>query len=223
MIMKQWNWLTPTGTQSKQPASMLSPFSYFQEMDRFFEQACKSFGMGSLMPSVPGLTFSPTVNIASTQDAYHLEVELPGLSENDLRITVSGAGELCICGEKRLENENQEKNYHRIERSYGQFTRTLTLPEDADFDQIEARVMQGILSITVPRLEQQASQQRRIEVQIEGDDAGKRGNRQNERRDMRPERSERPERPERQERSETRQDASSVHAAPANANPKRVA
>lgn len=183
--MKNWNWTkseqsNPTAQgQSAMPHMPTSPSSYlapinqfYQEVDRMFDNAFRNFGMPSAfnLPSafrafnpMQGF-FTPTVDISTTDREYTVEMEMPGVSESDVRIDVSRDGQLCVCGEKRQENEHQDKSFVRVERSYGSFTRTLSLPEDVDIEQIEAHFNNGILTITAPRIESIGAQGRRIPV-----------------------------------------------------------
>jgi HSP20 family protein len=151
---------------------------FYQDVDRLFDNAFRQFGFGSfpslfnspLNPAnsplnpLKGVMFNPSVDISSTDKEYAIEVEVPGLSENDIRIDLARDGQLTIYGEKRLENDNQDKNFHRVERSYGSFTRTLLLPEDVDQDSIEANFENGVLKITASRLQNASSKDKRIEI-----------------------------------------------------------
>lgn len=150
------------------PSSYFGPLSnFYHDVDKMFEQAFRNFGLSPALNNnlLQKALFTPNVDISSTDKEYTIEVEVPGLSKEDIRINLSRDGQLCICGEKRLENDNQEKDFHRIECSYGAFSRTLSLPEDVDPENIQADCSNGILTITAPRVESAASQGRRIEVQ----------------------------------------------------------
>jgi len=178
--MKHWNWFKndeqnsnsrSLATQAQSPRGLtrseqFGPLSsFYQDIDRMFDQAFRNFGLPSIFGNaLPSAIFSPKVDISSTDREYTIEVEAPGMHEDDVRLDITRDGQLCICGEKRLENEKQEKDFHRVERSYGSFTRTLSLPQDADQDNIEANFANGVLTITIPRLESQDTQARRIEI-----------------------------------------------------------
>jgi HSP20 family protein len=195
---KNWNWtkdeqpissVLPVqgirGNLAASPLSYVAPItSFYQDMDRMFDQVLRSFGVPSLSSGRNNMMFVPNVDISSTDSEYNIEVEVPGISENDIRIEVVKDGQLCICGEKRLENENQDKDFHRIERSYGSFSRTLSLPEDADREGIRAEFNNGVLTIIVPRRESFASQGKRIEI---GEERPMRSGRQQQRQEGRAE------------------------------------
>ena len=139
------------------------------EIDRIFESAFRDFGLSpfgfprSILTREGEEILKPTLDIGATENAYTISVEIPGVDEKDVRLELSGDA-LSIRGEKRQEKEEKEKNFYRVERSYGSFQRTLSLPEDADRDGIQAAFKKGVLTITVPRRALPKSDVRRIEV-----------------------------------------------------------
>jgi HSP20 family protein len=94
--------------------------------------------------------WSPVSDVIETEDAIVITAELPGVKDEDVHITVQ-EGVLRISGERRLEEETHEDRFHRIERSYGDFERTFTLPRGVDTDAIHAGVAYGVLKVTVPK------------------------------------------------------------------------
>ena len=112
-----------------------------QEMNRLFE----SFG------SFPSLSnIMPRLDVVETDKEIDIDAEIPGMQEKDIDITLAG-NVLTIHGEKKNGHEEKGKNYHLSERSYGSFTRTLTLPFDADPKRVNARCENGILHIAIPK------------------------------------------------------------------------
>ncbi len=95
--------------------------------------------------------FRPKVNTRETEDAYHIEVELPGVKKSDVDISVDG-NILTISGERNIKEEFKEEDYHRVESRYGVFSRSFTLPEKVDIENIEAEFVNGVLEITIPKL-----------------------------------------------------------------------
>ena len=95
--------------------------------------------------------FRPKVNTRETEDAYHIEVELPGIKKSDVDISVDG-NILTISGERNIKEEFKEEDYHRVESRYGVFSRSFTLPEKVDIENIEAEFVNGVLEITIPKL-----------------------------------------------------------------------
>ncbi len=105
----------------------------------------------------------PTVDIHEGDNQITLRAELPGLSEEDIELTID-KNRLTIKGEKRLETENANGNYQRIESSYGSFHRSFPLPDSIDQGKIVARFDNGVLNVTLPTTEE--AQPKRIELKI---------------------------------------------------------
>jgi len=121
------------------------PFTRF--MDSFLNEA--------IQPSedVSNRAWMPLVNIRETDGAFFVEAELPGLTKKDLEITLEN-NLLKLSGERRFEKDAKEENYHRIERSYGSFLRTFSLPSQVDPEGVKASFKDGILTIEVPKAEE---------------------------------------------------------------------
>jgi HSP20 family protein len=107
--------------------------------------------------------FAPSSEAASSEDAYEISVELPGVEEDEIHVEAHGR-RLTIAGEKKTEREGKDKNYYFSERIYGSFKRTFSLPEDADPGAITAEHKNGLLKIVVPRTRPQKGAARKIEV-----------------------------------------------------------
>jgi len=157
----------------KSQSSVLGPSSPWREFDRMFDQFANSFGLPAMRrmfdlgpgwrPETPfGLT-APAVDISEDENCYKIEAELPGLSEQDIDISISG-DMLVLKGEKRHEHEEKGKSHYLSERSYGTFERSFVLPEGVDRDKVDAQFSKGVLKITLPKTQQAQQQKRRIEV-----------------------------------------------------------
>ena len=109
--------------------------------------------------------WNPHVDIYENKDQISLEVELPGLSKDDIHLTFEN-NVLTLSGERRFENDQEEKNYHRVERLYGSFTRSFTLPNTVSGDGIAAEYRDGVLYLSLPKREEVKA--RRIEIAGEG-------------------------------------------------------
>lgn len=105
--------------------------------------------------------FSPTCNLAESESEYEVTLDLPGLKPEDFNVELRH-GELWITGERKLEEEQQGKTWHRVERQYGQFKKMIRLGEDVDPEGIDAQYRDGVLRITVPKTE--VSKPRKIAV-----------------------------------------------------------
>jgi HSP20 family protein len=108
--------------------------------------------------------WAPAVDIKETDEAYSIEAELPGMSKDDIKVTVQD-GVLSIQGERRQEEETGDRKHHRVERVYGSFIRRFTLPENVDENSINANFKDGVLSLTLTKTE--PAQPRAIEVNVQ--------------------------------------------------------
>ena len=159
-----FNWMKREneGGREFMPATRESdPFSRMhREMDRMFEDF-----FGNARPASGSVLLRPSVDIAESKKAYRISVEVPGIDPDQIELQVDGET-LVLSGEKRQESSDEEEGFHRMERSYGQFRRVLTLPEDADAEGIKADFKNGVLEIKVPRVkrsEQSSAKKVRIE------------------------------------------------------------
>jgi len=113
--------------------------------------------------------WSPTVDIYENKDQIVLEAELPGMSREDFELTVEN-NVITLRGERHFEKKDEADNYHRVERAYGAFTRSFTLPQTVSGEGATAEYQHGVLRVTLPKREE--AKARRIE--ISGESAGKR-------------------------------------------------
>lgn len=97
-------------------------------------------------------SWAPAVDIRETEEAFLVEAELPGMTKDNVEVTFED-GMLTLSGERKLEEETEEKDYRRIERRYGSFTRSFTLPREVDAEAVKARFKDGLLTIEVPKKE----------------------------------------------------------------------
>jgi HSP20 family protein len=125
-----------------------NPFGLLQrEVDRLFDEFSRSpAGLGR--SALFGLV--PTMDVKETDKDIEVAAELPGLERNDIDISVDD-GELVIRGEKKAESEQDDKNYHLAERSYGAFYRSLPLPRGVDPSSIQATMAKGVLKVIIPK------------------------------------------------------------------------
>ena len=103
----------------------------------------------------------PAFDIMETEKEYVVKAELPGINVKDLEVTLSD-GILTVKGEKTQEKEENDENYHRVERSYGSFHRSFRIPEKILADKVDAAYKDGILKLTLPKAE--ASEAKKIEI-----------------------------------------------------------
>jgi HSP20 family protein len=108
-------------------------------------------------------TFVPRVDIAEGKDAVYLVAELPGVSQEDVKVTIAD-GVLTLRGEKKRRDEYTEQNFHRIERSHGEFSRQFTLPDGLDIDNVEANFKDGVLEVRIARAEPEKPREREVKI-----------------------------------------------------------
>ena len=185
--LKPWNWFRheegESGGGSQLPVTRgrassaigggpSSLLSLHREMDRWFDDAFKSFGMPSRANGGDALAFGgegmqrfyrPQIDVAGDDNCYEISLEVPGLAEDDLSLEVNG-DVLTISGHKEERNERKDRHYYRVERSYGSFQRTLALPDDANVDEISARLDKGVLRLEIPRRASEGSGVKRISI-----------------------------------------------------------
>src|SRR4051812_26407641 len=106
--------------------------------------------------------WSPRVDIFEDKDRLVLEAELPGMSREDFDLSIEN-NVITLSGERKFEKKTEEGNYHRVERSYGSFTRSFTLPQTVTADGAKAEFNNGILHVSLPKREE--TKARRIEIQ----------------------------------------------------------
>ena len=153
----------------KSPANDHPIAQLHRDIDRWFDDAFRNFGLPSLGSPwldnsvLDNASFHAKLNVASDDKNYHISLEAPGLTEKDITVELN-KGVLTIRGEKKEESETRERHYYRMERSYGNFQRLLTLPEDADQNSINASMKNGVLDITVARKALPASETKRIAI-----------------------------------------------------------
>jgi HSP20 family protein len=97
--------------------------------------------------------WTPALDVVETDEHFVLRADLPGLSENDVKIEVED-NVLTISGERKSEHEQSSNGYYRVERSFGSFSRSLTLPKGVDADAIQASFDSGVLTVQIPKPEQ---------------------------------------------------------------------
>jgi HSP20 family protein len=118
-----------------------------EKMNRLFEDAVTARGEEKDMISS---TWTPSIDIYETENELVLTAELPGVKEDNIEIKIED-NTLSLSGERKFEKETKEENYHRIERSYGSFYRSFTIPKHVDQEKIKAEHDNGVLRISMPK------------------------------------------------------------------------
>jgi HSP20 family protein len=134
----RWNPLT-TSLVTREP--------FFRMVDSLFNDF-----VNGVSEDVASRAWMPAVDIQETEDAYRLHAELPGLTKDDINITLEN-NVLRLSGERKLEKDAKKENYHRLERTYGTFSRSFALPSQVNAEGVQAAFENGVLTITVSKAE----------------------------------------------------------------------
>jgi HSP20 family protein len=141
----------------------------FKEMQELQDRLSSAFGLAPVRPTEGGketmtvARWYPLVDITEDDKEYVIKAELPEIRREDVRVTVEN-GVLTLSGERKYEQEEKGRKYHRVERAYGNFVRSFTLPDDADPGKVAAEFKDGVLRIRVTKQEQ--ARPKTIEVKV---------------------------------------------------------
>ncbi len=136
-----------------------NPTRTFSAFPRLFD----SFFRGDTYEDVFHSIWIPAVDVAETEGEYVVKVEVPGVNRDDVKITVHD-DTLTIRGEKKQEDRIKKSDFYRLERTYGSFQRSFTLPNTVKTDKIDATYKEGVLTITLPKAEE--AKPKAIEVKV---------------------------------------------------------
>jgi len=131
-----------------------------KEMNSLFE---RFFGRESFPSFFGGQSFAPVLDMVETKEAVEVRAELPGISKDDLDITVTG-DMLTIKGEKKSGREEKESNYHLVERSYGLFQRSVSIPSYVDTEKVSAQFKDGVLTVRLAKKEEVKGKSVKVDV-----------------------------------------------------------
>ncbi len=149
----------------------LTRWNPFKEMDDLQRRLASVFDMApyrlsSLTTDHENITvpqWAPAVDIIEDDREYLIKVELPEVQKDDVRVTVEG-GTLSISGERRVEKEEKSRKFHRVERFYGRFDRSFSIPDDADDSKVNAEFKDGVLRVHLTKTEKARPKQ--IDVKV---------------------------------------------------------
>jgi HSP20 family protein len=135
--------------------------SFQNDMNRLFDTFFDTPTAGN--GTTPPRRWIPAMDLVETDEHFVLKADLPGLAESDVNLEVEG-NVLTISGERKAEHEDKGEGYVRVERSYGAFRRSLTLPEGVDPEAVTASFDQGVLEVRIPKPEERKP--RRVAIQV---------------------------------------------------------
>ena len=147
--------------------TVLTRFQPFHEfatlqdrVNRVFRDSYSGSGQDD---SLATSSFAPAVDVYEDEHKVTLKIDVPGIDEKDIDIRVEN-NTLTVHGERKIENEEKEENYRRVERQYGSFTRTFTLPQTVDTENVAANYDKGVLKIALPKKAEAKPKQIKVNV-----------------------------------------------------------
>lgn len=155
-----------SGLSRWEPSARWNPWRELEDMEK---RLSTIFGRtpvatsGEKKEAIAVAEWSPLVDISEDDKEYVVKAELPEMKKEEIKISVHD-DVLSITGERKYEKEEKGKKYHRVERSYGSFMRSFTLPEDADGSKVHAEYKDGVLTVSLPKSEK--AKPKSIEVKI---------------------------------------------------------
>jgi HSP20 family protein len=135
-------------------------------LNRMLNEPFGGFGPFSNQEALTGGAFVPPVDVYEDEHSIRLKMEVPGIDEKDIDIRLEN-NMLTVRGERKLESETKQENYHRMERSYGSFTRSFSLPSSVNPDDVKAGYNKGVLTVTLGKRAEARPKQIRVDVKPE--------------------------------------------------------
>ncbi len=149
-----------------EPLSRWHPLKEVEDLEKRLSQLLGRnvpAGSGEKNEAITVANWSPVVDISEDDKEYAIKAELPDVKKEDIKLNVHD-DVLTITGERKYEKEEKGKKYHRVERAYGSFMRSFTLPEDADGTKVTAEYKDGLLNVRLPKSEK--AKPKTIEVKV---------------------------------------------------------
>ena len=153
--LTRWN---PFATTRWEPFRELSTLE--ERLNRMFSEP---FNLMNTQESLTAGAFVPPVDVYEDEKSIRLKMEVPGIDEKDIEIHLEN-NLLTVKGERKLESETKEENYQRIERSYGSFSRTFTLPGTVNTEDVQASYAKGVLTINLAKRAEARPKQIKVDV-----------------------------------------------------------
>jgi HSP20 family protein len=150
--------------------TVLTRFEPFREVatlqDRMNRLFRESFNQAGQEESLTNTSFAPAVDVYEDEHNVTLKIEVPGIDEKDIDVRLEN-NTLTVHGERKIEKEEKEENYRRVERQYGSFTRTFTLPTTVDSEKVSANYDKGVLKIALPKKAEAKPKQIKVIIGVE--------------------------------------------------------
>jgi HSP20 family protein len=147
--------------------TVLTRFEPFREVatlqDRMNRLFRESFNQAGQDEALTNSSFAPAVDVYEDEHTVTLKIEVPGIDEKDIDVRLEN-NTLTVHGERKIEKEEKEENYRRVERHYGSFTRTFTLPTTVDSEKVSATYDKGVLKIALPKKAEAKPKQIKVNI-----------------------------------------------------------
>ena len=144
----------------------LAKWDPFREVEELFDHRSRSLDWpfhGGRELSKRSVDWAPKVDISETKGNFNIKVEVPGVKREDVKINIDDHV-LSVHGESKHEKEEESEEFHRVERFYGSFSRSFSLPENVDEDGVEATFKDGLLTLSIPKTE--VAKPKAIEIKV---------------------------------------------------------
>ena len=145
--------------------TLWNPRKEFEELEkRFATLFGREPSLGNGDKEIMKVTdWSPSVDITEDEKEYLITADAPGVKKDDLKVTVEN-GTLTVSGERKSEKEEKGKKFHKVERSFGSFSRSFTLPEDAEDEKLSAQFKEGVLTVHLPKSTKAQAKNKEIKI-----------------------------------------------------------
>lgn len=163
------NLLPSVWRRSESPIARTDDHPFFalqREMNQMFDNFFRGFDLAPTDGRSVFGAFSPSIDVLEDEKQVSIKAELPGLDEKDVEVNLTDNA-LTIRGEKKEEKEDKGKDYWHRESSYGSFVRVIPIPEGLNAEKADARFKNGVLTISLPRLEEAKAKVKKIEIKTE--------------------------------------------------------
>ncbi len=141
------------------------PFAEIRELEKRLLSAVNVPAAGSEGEKEVVNAFVPTVNTREDENSYVVEVDVPGVKKEDIKVNIDPEKRtLTVSGERKFKEEVKKEDYYKVESAYGKFMRTFSLPENVDVENIDAKTEDGVLTIMLPKVKKEEKEVKEIPV-----------------------------------------------------------
>jgi HSP20 family protein len=139
------------------------PFQELRDLNKRFHYITQTFPKVDMQQESSISGFVPAMNTREGEFAYHIDIDLPGVKKDDIKVDVED-NVLKISGERNFKDEVKEEDYYKVETSFGKFQRNFTLPDNVDIENISASSLDGVLEVILPKIKEKEKEVKKIEI-----------------------------------------------------------